>query len=76
MATVKTVRAKMADEGLYSYIVEFAGNFVQYWAYDAGHAGEQFDNAFPWKRPDCIYTQEEYEKTYGATLAYDREEYS
>lgn len=81
----KTMREKMADAGMTSYIVQFENaygdhpNFYQqYWASDANHAREQHEDA---TSDDAaagkvigVMTQDEYEISTGNTLAYGRSE--
>lgn len=79
MASVKTMRAKMADEGLTSYIVTYSDPdstyIMQFWADDAAHAGEQFDDQEEWGAEiDLIETQDEFEARTGRTLDYGRQE--
>ena len=80
MAGVKRMMEKMAEQGLKSFIatVTFVGEMGiiteshQYWAEDAGHAGEQADDAFPYCDIELIETQEEFEKRTGVLLDYGR----
>lgn len=94
MAAMKTLREKMADDGLTSFIVSYdyyaddteAGITgqenpwpedsltAQFWAEDAGHAGEQADDSFPGARILLVETQAEYEARTGETLDYGRTE--
>lgn len=43
---------------------------MQFWAEDAGHAGDQFDDAEPGGRCLLVETQDEYEARTGTTLDY------
>lgn len=81
MAAVKTMREKMADEGLESFIVSYlpeghasymAPLTQQFWADDAAHAGEQMDDAEPFCSVLLVETQAEYEARTGETLDYGR----
>ena len=92
MAAIKTLREKMANDGLTSFIVSYdyaendeeasdAGGGIpdpddvfteQFWAEDAGHAGEQFDDSRPQGRCLLVETQDEYETRTGETLDYGR----
>jgi hypothetical protein len=82
MGAVKTMREKMASEGLTSFIVSYdylapgekqdlLETFqMQFWAEDAAHAGEQFDDAEPDARVVLVETQDEYERRTGEKLCY------
>lgn len=80
MSGMKRLAEKMAENNLKSYIatVTFIGEmgFIreshQYWAEDAGHAGEQADDAFPYCTIELIETQEEFEARTGTKLNYGR----
>ncbi len=80
MSNIKRMMEKMADEGLKSYIatVTFAGYMgiitesAQFWAEDAGHAGEQADDAYPYCDIELIETQAEFEARTGKVLNYGR----
>lgn len=80
MASIKTMQAKMADEGLRSFIVTFRPEgddetqTMQFWAEDAGHAGEQMDDAEPGCEVVLVETQDEYETRTGETLDCGRRE--
>lgn len=86
MAAMKTMREKMADEGLTSFIVSYddrapgdeikldGAMTMQFWAEDAGHAGEQFDDAEPDARLLLVETQDEYETRTRTILDYGRRE--
>ena len=81
---MKTMREKMADEGLQSFIVTYRTTdedigdgmviahtaTMQFWAEDAGHAGEQMDDAEPGCEIVVVQTQAEYEARTGETLDY------
>ena len=79
MAAMKTLREKMADDGLTSFIVTYSHaddasltGTMQFWAEDAGHAGEQMDDAEPGCSVDLVETQAEYEARTGVELDYGR----
>ncbi len=76
MSQMKRMLEKMAEQGLESYIVSIStdqGNFhMQFWAEDAGHAGEQADDEVPYCDIEPIETQGEYEARTGETLNYGR----
>ena len=84
MAAMKTLREKMAHDGLTSYIVSYDDRApgdeiklddaltMQFWAEDAGHAGEQFDDAEPGSRVVLVETQAEYEARTRTILDYGR----
>lgn len=90
MAAVKTMREKMANEGLTSFIVSYdyedegtpidaeaAENayMEQYWAEDQPHAAEQFKDANgDGVRIITIETQEAYEARTGEELDYGNRE--
>lgn len=80
MAAVKTMREKMADEGLTSFMVSYTGDdheryTSQYWADDAGHAGEQCDQDGEGTRTELfVETQDEFETRTGVELDYGRRE--
>ena len=82
MGAMKTMREKMADEGLKSFIVTFRypenksmGDAMQFWAEDALHAVEQA-KASEGDDITVLYveTQEQYEANSGTTLDYGRRE--
>lgn len=80
----KTMRARMADEGLTSYIVRFENAYgdpdfyQQYWAENAEHAREQHDDATDGDssagKVISVMTQDEYEAATGNVLGYGRGE--
>lgn len=80
MATVKTMRQKMADEGLSSFMVTYTADdhetyTSQYWAEDAGHAGDQCEDEGEGDRTNLfVETQDEYEARTGKVLDYGRGE--
>lgn len=80
MGAVKSLREKMADEGLKSFIVtatyEWADYpmYQQFWATDAAHAGEQAEDVENLHEILLIETQDEYEARNGVKLDYGRTE--
>lgn len=77
MAAVKTMREKMADEGLVSYTVTFMypGNrsladTEQFWAEDADHAREQCIDSHDEITIKAVETQDEFEARTDLTLDY------
>lgn len=77
---MKTLREKMADDGLQSFIVTFRDGDdptpyeSQYWAEDAGHAGEQCEDESPDYLAILIETQAEWEARNGRSLDYGNRE--
>lgn len=80
MASMKTLAAKMADEGLTSFIVTLRDGDdatpyeQQYWAEDSDHATEQCEAASPDYQVVMVETQADYEARTGVMLDYGRRE--
>lgn len=80
MAAVKTLRENLSNDGLRSFVVTFRDGDeatpyeAQYWAEDAGHAGEQCEDESPEYMAILIETQEEWEARNGRKLDYGNTE--
>lgn len=78
MSAMKTFREKMAEEGLQSFIVTYRAEesteveHMQFWAEDAGHAGDQMDDAEQGCDVLLVETQTEYEARTGSPMPYGR----